>query len=404
MKLVLADLGHSSLKPLTYTRCSADLEIGGKTVFEQITDEINPEEAYILVPDYLEEITEKNTVLYSLDREVNSTPEESFILYNTTVIPNREIKEKIEVLEENEALFYKGKFVAGLTDREITFEELEDFAERFESIELDEEPVVLEHTWDMIEHNGELIEKNFPGEEIKGDLSDKAEVKGDKGLYLEEKAIVEENVVIDTSEGPVIIDSGTKVWPNSRIEGPTYIGEDTKIGAGENAVIHENTHIGDVTRIGGEIEESIVNSFTNKYHYGFLGHAVVGSWVNFGAGTTNSDLKNTYGTVKVNHPDEGLIEAGMKVGASIADHTKMDIQTGIYTGKLLGPVSRASGKVTENVDPFTWVHLDEKHDYRVDKAVEHVERMMERREDYLPEGYIEVQKNLIRVLSERSEI
>lgn len=401
MKLVLADLGHSSLKPLTYTRCSADLEIGGKTVFEQITDEIDLEEASVLVPEYLEEITEKNSLLYNLERKVNSTPRESFILYNSTVIPNKEIKDKIKGLKKGEALYYSGTFVAGLTDEKMSFEEIEEVTEEFESQELDEEPVILEHTWDMIEYNRDLIEKNFPGNEIKGELSDEAEVKGDKGLYLEENTVVEENVVIDTTEGPVVIDSGTKVWPNSRIEGPAYIGEDTKIGAGENAVVHENSHIGDVTRIGGEVEESIVNSLTNKYHYGFLGHAVVGSWVNFGAGTTNSDLKNTYGTVKVDHPDEGLIEAGMKVGASIADHTKLDIQTGIYTGKQIGPVSRASGKVTENIEPFAWVHLEEKHDYKVDKAVEHVERMMNRREDYLPEGYIEAQKKLISELYEK---
>lgn len=400
MKLVMADLGHSSLKPLTYTRASTDLEIGGKTLFEHVNDELNTEEASVLVPDHLKEITEKNSELYDLDREVNTVPEEVFLLYNSTVIPNEEIKDKIEELEKDQALFHNGKFVAGLTDRKIELKGIEELIDRFERKRLDEQPIVIEYSWDMIEHNGELIEKTFPGERINGELSDEAEVKGDRGLYIGEEAVVQENTVIDTSDGPVIIDSGTKVWPNSRIEGPAYIGEDTKIGAGENAVVHENTHIGDVTRIGGEVEESIVNSFTNKYHYGFLGHAVVGSWVNFGAGTTNSDLKNTYGTVKVDHPEEGIIESGMKTGASIADHTKLDIQTGIYTGKQIGPVSRASGKVTENIEPFVWQHLDEKHDYRVDKAVEHVERMMERRKDYLPEGYIEAQKNLIKNLSE----
>jgi len=401
MKIVMADLGHSSLKPLTYTRASTDLEIGGKTVFEHVNDELNTEEASVLVPDYLEEITRKNSELYDLDREVNTVPEEVFLLYNSTVIPSEEIKYKIGKLEKDQALFHNGKFLAGLTDRKIAFNEIKEVIEEFERKRLDKQPIVIEYSWDMIDHNGELIEKTFPEEEINGELSDEAEVEGDEGLYIGEDAVVQENTVIDTSEGPVIIDSGSKIWPNSRIEGPAYIGEDTKIGAGENAVVHENTHIGDVTRIGGELEESIVNSFTNKYHYGFLGHAVVGSWVNFGAGTTNSDLKNTYGIVKVDHPEEGIIESGMKTGATIGDHTKLDIQTGIYTGKQIGPVSRASGKVTENIEPFIWQHLDEKHDYRLEKSVEHIERMMRRRKDHLPEGYVQAQKNLLRELYER---
>ena len=403
MKTIIVDLGHDSLKPLTHTRASTDLEIGGKTVFEQISDELNSEEFGILVVEYLEEITEKNSELYDLNREVNESPNNEFLLYNCKIIPNNEIQEKIENLNKGEALYYNERFVAGLTDREINFKDLEENIDGFETKELEENPTVIEYPWDIVEHNGELLERNFLGKNIEGEISDKAKIKGDKGLYIGEDAVVQENVVLDTTEGPIQIESGTRVWPNSRIEGPAYIGEDTKIGAGENAVIHENSHIGDVTRIGGEIEEAIVNSFTNKYHYGFLGHAIVGSWVNFGAGTTNSDLKNTYGTVEVDHPEEGSIDAGLKVGVSIADHTKIDIQTGIYTGKQIGPVSRISGKVTENIAPFTWQHLDEKHDYRIEKAIEHVERMMQRRKEYLPEGYIEAQKNLIRELSERFE-
>jgi len=351
MKILAADIHHDSLKPLTYTRSVADMELGGATLHEHLERKLETE-LDVLTPEYLEEITEKNSELHDLDREVNPGKEGEQIIYNSAVIPTDEIQEKISVLESGEGLFFDEKFIAGKTYEAIAFADLEKFQQDLEK------------------------------------------------FYLGENSEVGENTVIDTTEGPVYIDSDTRVWPNTRIEGPTYIGAHTKIGAGQNAVIHAGNHIGDVCRVGGELEKSIINSFSNKYHYGFLGRAVVGSWVNIGAGSTNSDLKNTYGDVKVEHPVEGLVNAGLKVGATLADHTKIDIGTLIYTGKQIGPVAKISDKVLEDVEPFTWKNPGQEHEYIVEKAVEHAERMMNRREEYLPEGYVEAQKNLIQRLDE----
>lgn len=400
MRTIVADLGHDSLKPLTYTRSSTDLEVGGQTVFEHIEDGLE-EDVDVLVPEHLEEVTEMNSELYNLEREVNPEIDGSVLLYNSTVIPNDEIRRELGNLQSGEGLYHQENFIAGVTDDLEDFEDLEETISSMDRTEVSEEPAILEYPWDMVEHNGELIEQAFPGGEIKGMLSEEATVLGDREqVYLGEEAEIAANATIDTSEGPVYIGSGTKVWPNSRIEGPAYIGSDTKVGAGQNAVIHENTHVGDVARVGGELEDAIMNSFSNKYHYGFLGHAVVGSWVNFGAGTTNSDLKNTYGTVKVDHPEEGEVEAGLKVGATIADHTKTDIETGIYTGKQIGPVAKIADTVTDDARPFTWQNPGEEADYDPERATEHAGRMMDRREEHLPEGYAEAQKNLIRELSD----
>lgn len=399
MKTVVADLGHDSLKPLTYTRASTDLEVGGATVFEHIRRGLNTGDIDVLVPEYLEEITEINSEVYDLEREINPDTEGEYLLYNSTVIPDGNIREQIDDLELGEGLYYEDNFIGAITDELPEFDNLEETVKEFERKHVESEPIILEHSWDLVKHNGELIQQSFPGHEIKGAINEKADLKGESGLYLGTDAVLEENVIVDTTGGPVHIGSGTRVSPNSRIEGPTYIGSNTKVGAGQNAVIHENTHIGDVARAGGEFEDAILNSFSNKYHYGFLGHAVVGSWVNIGAGTTNSDLKSTYGTVKAQHPEEGLIEAGLKVGATLADHTKADIQTSIYAGKQIGPVARISGDVIENVEPFTWQNIEEEMDYIVDKAVEHAERMMDRRKDELPEGYIKTQKKLVRELA-----
>ncbi|RLJ02449.1 MAG: hypothetical protein DRP11_03015 [Candidatus Aenigmatarchaeota archaeon] len=202
--------------------------------------------------------------------------------------------------------------------------------------------------------------------------------------------------MIDTRRGPVIIMNEVEVFPYSRIEGPVYIGSNSSIGKGDNAIIHEGTHIGRVCNIGGEIEESIIHSFTNKYHYGFFGHGVAGSWVNFGAGTTNSDLKNTYGKVNVKHPVEGLIkDVGLKIGCTVGDHTKFSIGVMIHTGKQIGPLCNVMGAVRDDLDPFTWYEDGVKKKFRVSKTKEVARRMMERRKKYLPSGYIEAEIELI---------
>jgi UDP-N-acetylglucosamine diphosphorylase/glucosamine-1-phosphate N-acetyltransferase len=400
MKLVLADLHHDSLKPLTETRSVADVEVGGSTVQEHIERELEPEKISVLIPEHLEEITRKNSELYEVEREVNSIPED-FILYNSGVIPNQKIEEKIQVLEEGEGIFYDGKFIAGKPGEKISdIEEARKIIEELERRELEDDPVILEYPWHLFQENSELIKESFAGGAVNGEVSEEAVIEGDsEKLYLGEDAEIHANTHIDVSGGPVHIGENTEVHPNSRIEGPAYIGADTDVGVGENAVIHEGTHIGDVCRIGGELEEAVIHSFTNKYHYGFLGHAAVGSWINFGAGTTNSDLKNTYGPVKVQHPEEGEVEAGLKIGAMIGDHSKFGINTSIYTGKIIETCCFIADEVDRDLEKFTWFVNGDENDYLKDKAVEQAARMISHREDFLPDGYIEAQKKLLRELA-----
>jgi UDP-N-acetylglucosamine diphosphorylase/glucosamine-1-phosphate N-acetyltransferase len=400
MKLVLADLHHDSLKPLTETRSVADVEVGGATIQEHIERELEPEKTFLLVPQHLEEVTRRNSELYGVEREVNSSPED-FILYNSGVIPNQEIEEKLEGLDPGQGIFTDGKFVAGRPEEDLFLEDLEETVEALEMVELEGDFTVLEYPWDLVEHTPELVEDSFPGGEINGEVTDEAVIEGgEDSLYLGEGSEIGPNAYLDVSDGPIFIGEETKIFPNSRITGPAYIGSNTKVGAGQTAVIHEGTHIGDVCRAGGEVEEAVVHSFTNKYHYGFLGHAVVGSWVNLGAGTTNSDLKNTYGTVTVNHPSEGEVEAGLKVGAMIGDHSKFGISTAVHTGKVIEPFCFVTRTVDTDLESFTWFSDGEQKEYIPEKAVEHIERMMSHREEFLPDGYIEAQKNLLRELAE----
>ena len=132
--------------------------------------------------------------------------------------------------------------------------------------------------------------------------------------------------------------------------GPVHVGARSRII--ERASLKEHVCIGETCKIGGEVEASIIESYTNKQHHGFLGHSWVGSWVNLGAGTSNSDLKNTYGEVRLEYPHR-RVETGMQfLGCIIGDYAKSAINTSIFTGKIIGVSSMLYGFVGSNVPSF----------------------------------------------------
>lgn len=218
------------------------------------------------------------------------------------------------------------------------------------------EAVVLRYPWQLIDHNAKLISAEFElaveGKESEGKLEQGAVIYGGDAsrIYLGKGAVVHPTVVLDVTHGPIYIGDNSIVYPPTRIEGPAYIGKGTWIVGGK---IREGSNIGDVCRVGGEVEESIIHGYSNKYHDGFLGHAYVGEWVNLGALTTNSDLKDTYGSVRVEIEGEGKVDAGTKVGCFIGDQVKTSIGALIYTGKRVGIFSHIHGVATDDVPSFT---------------------------------------------------
>lgn len=170
------------------------------------------------------------------------------------------------------------------------------------------------------------------------------------GLFIGENVTLPLDFVVNAKNGPVVIDSHATIGPYTYFAGPVYVGPRAKII--EHASIKDAVCLGHTTKVGGEVEASIVEPFTNKQHHGFLGHSYVGSWVNLGAGTCNSDLKNTYGEVKMEYA-YGKINTGSQfVGCIIGDYSKSAINTSIFTGKLIGSCSMVYGFVTTNVPSF----------------------------------------------------
>jgi len=216
-----------------------------------------------------------------------------------------------------------------------------------------------QYIWDLILANAEQITSDFAAagqHGIEGTVEQPNAIRGNKkDVYIAPGAMVHPMVVIDAEDGPVYIDEDAEIHPFTRIEGPCYIGKKTTL---LGAKCREGNSIGPFCRVGGEVEESIIHGYSNKYHDGFLGHAYVGEWVNLGAFTTNSDLKNDYSTVSVILDGRRAIDTGsVKVGSLIGDHVKTSIGTLFNTGSYVGPMAliMATGKpLPKFITSFAW--------------------------------------------------
>lgn len=211
--------------------------------------------------------------------------------------------------------------------------------------------------WELMDSNPETIRSDFElaGYRGKGTGLKDVTISGDASqVYIEEDAVFEPYVFIDASKGPVFIGARSRINSFSRIEGPCVIGRDCVI---YGAKIRSGTSIGDFCRIGGEIEQSIFHGYGNKYHDGFIGHSYIGEWVNMGAMTTNSDLKNNYANVKVYIPGSRKKTGLKKVGCFMGDFVKTSIGTLINTGTSIGTGAMLvhAGLLTPfHIPPFSW--------------------------------------------------
>jgi UDP-N-acetylglucosamine diphosphorylase/glucosamine-1-phosphate N-acetyltransferase len=208
-------------------------------------------------------------------------------------------------------------------------------------------------------------------------------------LFMHGSAVVEPGAILLAEEGPIILGPGARVMAGAMLRGPVAVGQDATVRMG--ARIYGGTVIGPHSKVGGEVAASVFHSYSNKAHEGYVGNSVFGQWVNLGAGTTASNLKMTYGTVKMLDWPTGLeIDTGEQfVGAILADHCKTGINTMLNTGTVAGVSSIVvgAGFPARAIQSFKWVQPWAVTDYRLDKALLDMERMMARRGVALTPAY-----------------
>jgi UDP-N-acetylglucosamine diphosphorylase/glucosamine-1-phosphate N-acetyltransferase len=215
------------------------------------------------------------------------------------------------------------------------------------------EGILLAGAWDLITALEHLLAADCTDALAAGPdpIPDGAIVLGDPGDIASFGALIEPGVVFDVRRGVVVLEEGVEVRSGTRLEGPLFAGPHTMLLGG--ALRH--SVFGPMCRIHGEVASSVFLGYANKSHDGFVGHSVIGQWANLGAGTITSNLKNTYGEVRLDLPGGRLATGRMNLGTLLGDHAKSAIGTMFSTGSVVGAGANVVGApVPRFVPPFAW--------------------------------------------------
>lgn len=411
---IFEDDKYNNFFPLTYNRPVYELLCGITKIKEKIMFLFPDFEVILLCRDYLEKVLRVRTKSKVSDFEIENDDE--ILMVNGRVLPDSEFSQKVDFSDEDK-FFFQGDDMVGWVGKGETFKKYQGL---FQTLYVEDqirslktrvsfsevEVKIVNYLWDLVSQNGSEIESDF--NRIKTNLDFKnmfkhCQVDDESLIYDMEKVYIGRNsqidgqVVLDARRGSIFIGDKVIIQPHTLVMGPCYIGGHSILAGGK---IRGGTSIGPVCRIGGEVDESIFLGHSNKTHEGFLGHSYVGEWVNLGALTTNSDLKNNYSTVKVMVNDV-LVDSGMvKVGAFIGDHVKTGIGTLLNTGISMGFAANLFGGgmiKRKSIPSFFWGSVEEQGEYQLDKALETVRVVMKRRDIELEKEEVELFKKIFQL-------
>ena len=365
MRLILVDRPapqRRNFYPLALSRPIWELRCGMSSLGEKLIDRLRPTEVACFLPPYLAEVCRRQTTwpvndprspsgadLLVVDARVKAHglpqldegPSRMFLDAHGTVLAARIVREDL------------AKSSADSIDALLAW------AKQNLPLAPGDELPTWNYPWELILANPAQLTEDFHAtghSGIEGKVEEPGAIRGSRSdIFVGRGTTIHPMVVLDTEHGPIYIDEDVQIHPFTRIEGPCYIGRQSVL---LGAKCREGNSIGPMCRVGGEVEESILQGYSNKYHDGFLGHAYVGQWVNLGALTTNSDLKNDYSEVKITLDGRTQLPTGStKVGALIGDHAKTSIGTLLNTGTCIGAMTLlvSSGKLLPKFIPsFTW--------------------------------------------------
>ncbi|NOU48236.1 MAG: glucose-1-phosphate thymidylyltransferase, partial [Bacteroidales bacterium] len=361
---------RSNLLPLVFTRPVADLRFGILTIREKWEKYLGSKTSS-LTESYLQ----LKFPLIELDEN---------ILINGSICPNKELVAEIGTLksgyslikdESVRAMCLSADALKLLGDPDSTFE--------CETIESKVDYVKIENTWDLFNLNEKAINDDYVllttgRKSQKLSLTNRA--INPENIFIEEGAVVE-YAILNASKGPIYIGKDAEIMEGSKVRGPFSLGDHAMLKM--DAKIYGPTTIGPYSKVGGEVNSSVIFGYTNKAHDGFLGHSVIGEWCNIGADTNTSNLKNTYEEVKLwSYPDESFVSTGLQFcGTIMGDHSKCGINTMFNTGTVVGVNVNVygSGYQRNFIPSFTWGGTQGFADFELKKAFRIAEAVFARR-------------------------
>jgi UDP-N-acetylglucosamine diphosphorylase/glucosamine-1-phosphate N-acetyltransferase len=362
---------RNSLLPFTFTRPVADIRVGILTIRQKWES-------------YLEYTTTTVTEDYLADKFPMVEMDEN-IMINASFLPNMEVVEIVKNLSHNQALF-KGEDVIAFFALEG--EEVSDFS-TFEAIEFESDILQIVHTWDIFAKNGEAIEEDFlliTKDRKSQPIPASINTINPENIFIEKGATLN-FATLNASSGPIYIGRDAEVMEGSLVRGPFALCHNATLKLASK--IYGPTTIGPHSKVGGEVNNSVIFGFSNKGHDGFLGNSVLGEWCNLGADTNNSNLKNNYAEVRLwDYETEGFAKTGLQFcGLMMGDHSKCGINTMFNTGTVVGVSANifGSGFPRNFVPSFSWGGSKGFVTYKTNKAFEVAEVVMGRRKEEFTE-------------------
>ncbi|MEX2464037.1 MAG: putative sugar nucleotidyl transferase, partial [Balneolaceae bacterium] len=367
--------------PLTLTRPLFDLRVGILTLGEKWL--------YALGDSNLETQGVLREHQKDVFRQVTITdPDQTVLWINPRFVPSSELTDRVKNLSELEGLFYDSQLIAAVLTNEIHQKWVDsgihptDVKEyRFD---LQSGPI-LKNSWELFQLNGDEIRSDLKLLGLKPiqktDSYPNALLVNREQIFIEEGAVIEPGSLLFAEKGPVYIGKNAHIMANSVVRGPSAICERSVVKMG--AKIYEDTTIGPVCKVGGEISNVIFHSYSNKSHDGYAGNSVFGQWCNLGADTNTSNLKNNYSTVKVvEWKTNKEYDTGQQfIGTIMGDHSKTGINSMLNTGTICGVCCNlfSDDYPPKFVPSFSWVSGNNIVPYHFEKAIEAMEKMMQRR-------------------------
>jgi UDP-N-acetylglucosamine diphosphorylase/glucosamine-1-phosphate N-acetyltransferase len=407
---IFEDENYINFEPLIYSRPVYELTCGISTLREKILRSFPKYKVSFHCRNYLQPVLQQQFP----NVPVNRIEENECLFVNGRILSDKNLLKLFSA--KTNTMFLSGDTIAAV---KLSGEKLEVFSksipDHFRTENFSELPVqqvdteFASFTWDLIYANGREIERDFgyltgKGRAVKKgmkrNIHDGVYLINKKQIFIGNGVEIKPGCVVDASEGPVYIDDEAFLYPNVTIIGPAYIGKKTKIKIG--ATIYENVSIGKVCKLGGEVEEMIMMPYSNKQHAGYIGHAFIGSWVNLGADTNNSDLKNNYSTIKV-FVNGNQIDTGKQfLGLIMGDHSKSAINTMFNTGTVAGFSCNifGSGFPSKEIPSFSWGGNEGFITYDVEKSIQTAARVLKRRNNDMSEADRELFRKIFNMTKE----
>jgi len=383
---IFEDEQYQQLQPLTYFRPSYHLKCGILSLHRKIRRNYPNIRIELNTRAYLRNLIKQN----HSEEIVEHIRSDQMLFLNGRILVDDDFH-KIVPLDGPEELFLsKNKFIGGRVSSknlETVSNSLKDVLSINDFPDLpkkDIEVTLIEYPWDLVKYNPQELISDYHKlkNQNENNLEDFPEVYllNKEEIFIGKNVNIKPGVVLDAEDGPIYIGDNVQIMHNASIQGPCFIGQNSIVKM--NATIYHNTSVGKVCKVGGEIEDTIIHSYSNKQHNGFLGNSYLGSWVNLGAGTTNSDLKNNYGNIKVFINNKPVDSGRQFVGLTMGDHSKAAINTSFNTGTVVGVSSNVFGGSfpPKYLPSFCWGGSDALTTYDIDRSIEVAERVMQRRD------------------------